>query len=243
MSNRIDTWLVQNNFFDSRQRAQMAIKEGKVWCNGKPVNKPSQWVQPGDSIEVEGDPLPYVSRGGLKLEKAIRTFQLDFTGRKILDVGASTGGFTDCALKHGAAGVFAVDVGAGQLAAALREHPRVVYYENFDVRQLSTQQLGNGQVDAIVCDVSFISLRHILPVFPLLLKEGGFVVLLIKPQFELEQRRALKGGIVKDPALRKQALEKVLSLAQSLGFQLKGLTETDAEEGKKNVEYLAWLQA
>lgn len=239
---RIDSWLVQNGFFDSRERAQLAIREGKVLCNGKLASKPSQNVQPGDSIEVAGDPLPYVSRGGLKLEKAIRVFQLDFSNKKVLDAGASTGGFTDCALKQGAAKVYAVDVGSDQLAASLRTHPQVVFYENFDVRQLSLEQLEGEQVDVIVCDVSFISLTHILPAFPPLLKPGGFIVLLIKPQFELEQRTALKGGIVKDPALRKQAVEKVLSLAQSLDFQLKGLTATDVEEGKKNVEYLAWLQ-
>lgn len=239
---RIDSWLVQNGFFDSRERAQLAIREGKVLCNGKLVSKPSQNVQPGDSIEVAGDPLPYVSRGGLKLEKAIRVFQLDFSNKKVLDAGASTGGFADCALKQGAAKVYAVDVGSDQLAASLRTHPQVVFYENFDVRQLSLEQLEGEQVDVIVCDVSFISLTHILPAFPPLLKPGGFIVLLIKPQFELEQRTALKGGIVKDPALRKQAVGKVLSLAQSLGFQLKGLTATDVEEGKKNVEYLAWLQ-
>ncbi len=242
MSIRIDTWLVQNGYFNSRQRAQLAIREGKVSCNSRVVGKPSQGVHSEDLVEVTGDALPYVGQGGLKLEKAIHFFQLDFSGKTVLDAGASTGGFTDCVLQRGAAKVFAVDVGTDQLAASLRAHPRVVFYENFDVRQLTTEQLAGERVDIVVCDVSFISLTHILPAFLPLLKKGGFAVVLIKPQFELEQRTALKGGIVKDPALREQALQKVLKLADSLGFQLEGLTETDVEEGKKNVEYLAWLR-
>lgn len=238
---RLDTWLVQHNFFDSRQRAQLAIKAGQVLQNGRPAVKPSQIVQSSDQIEVAGDPLPYVSRGGLKLEKAIRTFQLDFSEKTVLDAGASTGGFTDCALQHGAARVYAVDVGSEQLAPSLRSHPQVVFYENFDVRELSLSQLGGQPVDAIVSDLSFISLTLILPAFPPLLRPGGFLVLLIKPQFELEQRTALKGGIVKDPALRKRAVDRVLDAARSLGFQVKGLTETDVETDRKNVEFLVWL--
>ncbi len=209
--------------------------------NGRPAVKPSQIVQSSDQIEVAGDPLPYVSRGGLKLEKAIRTFQLDFSEKTVLDAGASTGGFTDCALQHGAARVYAVDVGSEQLAPSLRSHPQVVFYENFDVRELSLSQLGGQPVDAIVSDLSFISLTLILPAFPPLLRPGGFLVLLIKPQFELEQRTALKGGIVKDPALRKRAVDRVLDAARSLGFQVKGLTETDVETDRKNVEFLVWL--
>lgn len=237
---RIDAWLVQNGHFESRQRAQMALKAGQVVCNGRPVGKPSHEVQPSDTVEVKGIPLSYVSRGGLKLEKAIRTFQLDFQGLVVLDVGASTGGFTDCALQHGAGKVVAVDVGTGQLAAPLRQHPNVVHYENQDIRQLTLVQMGGLPADALVCDVSFISLTHILPAFPPLIKPGGFAVLLIKPQFELEQRRALKGGIVKEEKLRQQAAKRVLDCAQGLGFRLVGMVETDVEAGeRKNVEYLA----
>lgn len=239
---RLDTWLVQHGFFDSRQRAQMAIKAAKVYVSGQLAVKSSLAVRPDDRVEVTGDPLRYVSRGGLKLEKAIRTFHLDFTEKKVLDAGASTGGFTDCALQHGAAKIFAADVGSDQLAPSLRTHPQVVFYENFDVREITLEQLGGEPVDAIVSDLSFISLTHILPAFPPLLRSDGFLVLLIKPQFELEQRTALKGGIVKDPALRRQALQRVLACAESLGFQLKGLTETDVEEeGRKNIEFLAWM--
>lgn len=240
---RIDAWLVQNGHFESRQKAQMALKAGQVVSNGRPVGKPSHDVQPSDTVEVKGSPLPFVSRGGLKLEKAIRSFQLDFQGLMVLDVGASTGGFTDCALQHGAAKVVAVDVGTGQLAAALRKDARVVFHENQDIRLLTLAQMGGQPADALVCDVSFISLTHIMAAFPPLLKPGGFAVLLVKPQFELAQRRALKGGIVKDEKLRQQAVKRVLDFAQGLGFRLGGLVETDVEAGeRKNIEYLAWLR-
>jgi 23S rRNA (cytidine1920-2'-O)/16S rRNA (cytidine1409-2'-O)-methyltransferase len=239
---RIDAWLVQNGHFDSRQRAQMAIKAGQVFCNGKLIDKAAFAVKPTDAITVAGDPLRYVSQGGLKLEKAIRHFQLDFQGKRVLDAGASTGGFTDCALQHGAAQVYAVDTGSGQLAASLRQHPQVVFYENFDVRRLALEQLGGEKVDAIVADLSFISLTHVLPAFPPLLQPGGFLLLLVKPQFELEQRLSLKGGIVKDEKLRTQAVKRVLECAKALDFQQRGLETTDVEDGKKNVEYLLYLE-
>jgi 23S rRNA (cytidine1920-2'-O)/16S rRNA (cytidine1409-2'-O)-methyltransferase len=240
---RLDTYLVQQHQFPSRERAQLAIKAGQVRCNGLPVTKPSHHVQPHDFIEAKGDPLRYVGRGGLKLEKAIRTFQLDFQGLTVLDVGASTGGFTDCALQHGAAKVVAVDVGTSQLADSLRNDARVVFYEDQDIRKLTLAQLGGQPTDALVCDVSFISLTHVLPAFPPLLKPDGFAVLLIKPQFELEQRTALKGGIVKEEKLRQQAIHRVLDCAQGLGFQQLGIVQTDVEEeGRKNLEFLAWMK-
>jgi 23S rRNA (cytidine1920-2'-O)/16S rRNA (cytidine1409-2'-O)-methyltransferase len=239
---RIDSWLVQQGYFESRQRAQLAIKSGQVWCKGEKVRRPSHVVQPEEAIEVKGSPLPYVSLGGLKLEKAIHEFHLDFAHKRVLDAGASTGGFTDCALQHGAAKVYAVDVGSGQLAHSLRTHPHVVFYENFDVRQLTLEKLDGEKVDAIVCDVSFISLTNVLPVFPALLKPDGFILLLIKPQFEMEQRMTLKGGIVKNPAMRQQAVQRVIACAQSLGFQLLGLTETEVDTQKKNLEFLVWMK-
>lgn len=240
---RIDAWLVENSHFESRVRAQLALKTGQVLCNGRIV-KPAHEVQPTDQIEVKGDPIRYVSRGGLKLEKAIQQFQLDFQGISVLDVGASTGGFTDCALQHGAAKVVAVDVGTGQLAAPLRNDPRVVYYEDQDIRKLTLEQMGGQPADALVCDVSFISLTRVLPAFPALLKKDGFAVLLIKPQFELEQRKSLKGGIVKDEQLRQQAVKRVTDCAAAHGFQQLGLMETDvADESRKNVEFLLWCRS
>jgi 23S rRNA (cytidine1920-2'-O)/16S rRNA (cytidine1409-2'-O)-methyltransferase len=220
----------------------MAIEAGMVFCNGSPVSKASTIVQATDNVEVTGDPLRYVSQGGLKLEKAIRAFGLDFQGKTVLDAGASTGGFTDCALQHGAARVFAVDVGEGQLAAALRAHPKVTVYEKTDVRQLSVAAMGGEAVDAIVADLSFISLTMVLPCFKQLLKEDGFLVVLIKPQFEMERRKALKGGIIKDPALWEQAIFKVETSAKTAGFNCWGIVETDTgSAGRKNKEFLAVL--
>jgi 23S rRNA (cytidine1920-2'-O)/16S rRNA (cytidine1409-2'-O)-methyltransferase len=213
-----------------------------VSYKGQPVLKPAFEVQDEAAVSVEGDPLRYASRGGLKLERAIQSFQLDFSGKTVLDAGASTGGFTDCALLHGAAKVYAVDVGTGQLADFLRRDPRVSCHEKTDIRQLSLEQLGGHQVDAIICDLSFISLTLVLPAFPLLLRADGWVVALVKPQFELTQRTSLKGGIVKDARLREQALQRVLECAASLGFRLQGVVETEVEDGfKKNVEFLTWF--
>ena len=240
---RADIWLVQNGYFSSRQRAQMAIRQGHVQANGQPVKKASYHIRESDQIEVTGDPLRYVSRGGLKLEKAIRSFRLDFTGQRVLDAGASTGGFTDCALQQGAAKVYAVDVGASQLVDAIKQHPKVIFYEKQDVRNFSLSQMGGLPVDIIVADLSFVSLTHILPAFPPLLKKGGMAVLLIKPQFEMETRTATKGGIIKNPELREKAKKKVVECAEALGFRLRGMIETDVEdERKKNIEYLAWFE-
>ena len=240
---RTDTWLVQNGHFPSRQRAQMAIQQGLVLVNGQPVKKASYKIGESDIINVTGDPLRYVSRGGLKLEKAIQSFQLDFSGKRILDVGASTGGFTDCALQHGAAKVYAVDVGISQLVDVIKQHPRVTFYEEQDIREFALSKMDNLPADIIVADLSFVCLTHILPGFPPLLKKGGIAILLIKPQFEMGSRTATKGGIIKNPDQREKAKKKVIECAEGLGFRLKGIIETDVEnERKKNIEYLAWME-
>ena len=237
---RLDVFLVKNAHFPSRQRAQLAIKSGQVHCNGQPVTKPSHPVQPADEITVTGDPLRYVSQGGLKLEKAIRHFNLDFSGKRVLDAGASTGGFTDCALQHGAAKVYAVDVGTSQLVAPLLNHPKVAVFENLDVRHITLAHLDGQPVDFVVADLSFISLTHVLPAFFPLVKKGGQLVLLVKPQFEMENRKALKRGIVKDAKLREKAVRRVVDCAESLGLEFIGKVETDVEDaGRKNVEFLA----
>ncbi len=238
MPTRIDAWLVQNGHFESREKARMALEEGVVEVNEQPVRKSSFKISETDQVVVKAPALRYVSRGGLKLEKAIREFQLDFTDKIILDVGASTGGFTDCALQHGAARVFAVDVGSGQLHPSLQEHPRVRWWENLHIRDLTLEMLGE-QVDMIVVDVSFIGLRHVFPYLPPFLKKDGFIMTLVKPQFELEEKVRLKKGIVKDEKLRRQILEKVSESAQEQGFVLKEITSTDADEQRKNLEYLA----
>ncbi len=240
---RLDKWLIERGIFPSRQRACLAIEQGLVSVNGRVADKASQRVKASDHVEVLGDPLRYVSRGGLKLEKAIRTFGLELRGLRLLDAGASTGGFTDCALQHGAEKVYAVDVGTEQLHPSLRSHPRVISFENTDVRSLTIELFDGRLVDAIVCDLSFISLGQVLPVLVDLLEPGGWMVILVKPQFELGKRLALKGGIVTDEALRQEALERVEATAVRCGLVCRGKVETDVAEGeRKNVEYLLWLQ-
>lgn len=238
MPTRIDAWLVQNGHFESREKARIALEEGVVEVNEQLVRKPSFKISDTDQVIIKAPSLRFVSRGGLKLEKAIHTFQLDFTGKTVLDVGASTGGFTDCALQHGATRVFAVDVGSGQLHLSLREHPQVHWWEGLHIRDLTPDMLGE-LVDFIVVDVSFIGLRHIFPYLPSFLKKNGMIITLIKPQFELEEKVRLKKGIVKDENLRRQILERVSAAAQEQGFVLKEITTTDADEQRKNIEYLA----
>ncbi len=239
MSTRIDSWLVENGHFESREKARIALEAGVVDINGLPVQKASAKVSESDVVIIKANPLPYVSRGGLKLAKAIQTFQLDFFEKIILDIGASTGGFTDCALQHGAAKVFAVDVGSAQLHPSLRAHPQVTWWENLHIRDLTPDMLGEA-VDVIVVDVSFISLRHIFPYLAQFLKRNGYVVTLIKPQFEMEERFRIKKGIVKDQKLHQQILEKLDIAADEHGFRRIDLTTTDADPQRKNVEYLAW---
>ncbi len=242
MSIRIDRHLTLAGYFESREKARVAIENGFVTINGQIIRKPSFLVTDADEVLVANEGLPYVSRGGLKLEKAIRAFQLDFKDKIVLDIGASTGGFTDCALQHGAAKVFAIDVGINQLHPSLRSHPQVIWWENLHIRELKPIMLGEP-VDIIVVDVSFISLRQVFPLLLSFLKPQGLVVTLIKPQFELETKIRLKKGIIKSEALRRQALDAVSAIAQKEGFELRGIIPTDADETRQNIEYLAhWIQ-
>ncbi len=239
MPQRLDIWLVQQGFFESREKARLAIREGVVLANGRKVQKPAYQVEDGDVVEVRGAALPYVSRGGLKLEKAIREFGLDLRGKTVLDLGASTGGFTDCALQHGAARVIAVDVGEGQLHPSLRVDPRVVSLENTDLRQLRPDQLGGEGADVLLADLSFISLEHVFPFLPPFLRRGGLAVVLIKPQFEMKEKRRFKGGIIRDEQLRRRLVAQALGYAEAAGFHLEALAPTDADGQSKNVEFLA----
>ncbi len=238
MLTRIDAWLVQNGYFESREKARIALAEGVVEVNGNPIQKAAFKITDADKVQVKAPALRYVSRGGLKLEKAIHTFQLDFSSKTVLDIGASTGGFTDCALQHGARRVFALDVGSDQLHESLRQHPQVSWWENLHIRDLTPEMLGEP-VDVITIDVSFISLRHVFPYLSKFLKPDGWVITLIKPQFELEEKMRLKKGILKDEKRRQQILDKVIVAARAEGFDLQALTTTDTDKTKKNVEYLA----
>lgn len=214
---RLDQVLVERHLVESREKARALILAGQVLVNGQKIDKAGQAVDPASDIALLERPK-YVSRGGRKLEAALDHFQIEVTDRICLDVGSSTGGFTDCLLQHGAARVYAIDVGTGQLDWKLRNDPRVVVQEQVNARYLNREQVPEP-VDIAVCDVSFISVTMILPVLPGLLAEHGEMVILVKPQFEVERGQVGKGGIVRDPELHRLACEKVRAAAELLGYR------------------------
>lgn len=238
---RLDNILVARGITESRERARGMILAGKVLVNEQHCDKPGTKFSFDVVIRCLGNDLPYVSRGGLKLEKALQVFQLDLTGKTILDIGASTGGFTDCALQNGALRVVALDVGYGQLAWKLRTDPRVEVVERTNIRYFTPEQLGDA-VDFITCDVAFISLLLVLPVIPPLLKSGGEAVLLIKPQFEAGKERVGKRGVVKDPEVHYEVISKVLAAAAAQGLSAQGLAYSPITGPEGNIEYLLYLQ-
>jgi len=237
---RLDVLLVERGFYASREKAKAAVMAGLVLVNEEPADKAGMKVPRDAAIRVKGDVLPYVSRGGLKLEKAIRTFGLSMDGRVVLDIGASTGGFTDCALKHGASFVYAVDVGYNQLDWSLRNDPRVKVMERTNFRHITPDMLDGPRPDAATIDVSFISLKLILPPLKAVLAPGGDTVALVKPQFEAGRDKVGKSGVVRDPAVHRDVLESVLGFAASIGFELMGLTHSPIKGGEGNIEFLAW---
>ena len=238
---RADLYLSRNGYADSRQRARILIEQGSVRIDGHPVTKPAQEISEGEhSVELL-DTLRYVGRGGQKLEAALRAFSLDVKGRICLDVGASTGGFTDCLLQSGALRVTAVDSGSDQLAPSLRADARVRSIERKNARELTLDELGGEPVDLIVMDVSFISATYLLPLFPLWMKEDAFAVVLIKPQFEVGRAMLGKGGIVKDPRAHRLAVERVLESAAACGLCASGLIPSPIRGGDGNREFLVCL--
>jgi 23S rRNA (cytidine1920-2'-O)/16S rRNA (cytidine1409-2'-O)-methyltransferase len=239
---RLDVLLVERGFYESREKAKSAIMAGLVFVQKERIDKAGTKVNTDAVIEVKGSLHPYVSRGGLKLEKAIESFSVDFTDKVIIDIGASTGGFTDCALQHGAKMVYAVDVGYGQLAWKLRQDPRVIVMERTNFRYLTPSDLKDTSPDIAVIDVSFISLRIILPVLYPLLSEQGAVVTLIKPQFEAGREKVGKNGIVREKRTHSEVLDTVLSYAVELGFRINALTFSPITGGEGNIEFLAYLQ-
>ena len=239
---RLDVLLQNKGLAESRSKAQAIIMEGLVFVAGQRVDKPGTPIDPASEIEVRGKLCPYVSRGGLKMEGALNAFPVSAEGKVCLDIGASTGGFTDCLLQHGAARVHAIDVGTNQLVWKLRQDPRVIVKEKFNARYMTPEDIGE-QVDLIVSDVSFISLKKILPAaFPLLKKEGDALVL-IKPQFELQPEDIGPGGIVRDPALHQRAVDSIRTFVTEelnrswMGCEPSPITGTDG-----NHEFLAWLK-
>jgi 23S rRNA (cytidine1920-2'-O)/16S rRNA (cytidine1409-2'-O)-methyltransferase len=235
MKQRLDRLVVERGLAPSREKAQALILAGSVFVNGQRLDKPGVTISSDARVEVTGQPA-HVSRGGLKLDAALRTFGIDVRGAVCLDVGASTGGFTDCLLQHGAARVYAVDVGTGQLDWKLRTDPRVVVRERLNARYLRPEDIGEV-VDLIVCDVSFISVTLLLPALvPLLKREGGMVIL-VKPQFEAGKGQVGKGGIVRDPELHSAACVRVAAAVESMGFAT-ALMESPILGSEGNKEFL-----
>ena len=239
---RLDVLLVERGLADSRQRAQAVIMSGQVYVKDQKVDKAGTQVEEEAPIEVRGQTLAYVSRGGLKLEKAMQTWPIALTGAICGDIGASTGGFTDCMLQNGAVKVYAVDVGYGQLAWSLRSDERVVCLERTNARYLTHEQVPD-ELDFASVDVSFISLKLILPALRGLLKDDGQVVCLVKPQFEAGREKVGKKGVVRDPAVHLEVLEHFLGHAKEAGFTVKGMTFSPIRGPEGNIEYLGWLSA
>jgi 23S rRNA (cytidine1920-2'-O)/16S rRNA (cytidine1409-2'-O)-methyltransferase len=233
---RLDVALVERGLADSRAVAQRLILAGDVRVDGEVADKASRIVDKGALVEVARPP-DFVSRGGVKLEAALTSFGLDVSGRVCADVGASTGGFTDCLLQHGAARVFAVEVGHGILHWKLRQDPRVVVMERTNVRYLSDLE---GPVDLVTIDVAFISLRLVLPVAANWLSEGGEVVALVKPQFEAGRKAVGKGGVVRDPAIHRQVLVTIAATMETAGLGVQGVICSPLRGPKGNVEFLLW---
>ena len=243
MSNktRLDVLLVERGLQESRQKAQATIMSGLVFVKGQRVDKPGTAVPNDAEIEVRGNALKYVSRGGLKLEKAMASFPIDLRDAVCGDIGASTGGFTDCMLQNGARKVYAVDVGYGQLAWSLRSDERVVCMERTNARYLTHEQIPE-ELDFASVDVSFISLKLILPPLCGLLRQGGHVACLVKPQFEAGKEKVGKKGVVRDPAVHLEVLEHFLEHAKDSGFTVLGLTYSPIRGPEGNIEYLGYLE-
>lgn len=242
MKERLDVLLVKRQLAQSREKAKAIIMSGIVYVDGQKEDKAGAvFEEEKVNIEVRGNTLPFVSRGGLKLKKAFEVFPLEVTDKICLDIGASTGGFTDCMLQNGAAKVYAVDVGHGQLDWKLRKDERVICMEKTNFRYVSDEQIPE-KIDFAATDVSFISLTKILPPAKALLKPEAFMVCLIKPQFEAGKEKVGKKGVVTDPKVHREVIEKIENFAASIGFQICGLDYSPIKGPEGNIEYLLYLQ-
>ena len=238
---RIDKLVMERGLAPSREKARALIMAGQVVVGDHVADKAGQMVHVDAEVRLKGEPLPFVSRGGFKLQKALVEFAIDVTGLTVLDVGASTGGFTDCLLQRGAVKVFAVDVGYGQLAWKLREDPRVISLEKTNIRYLEPGTLGETP-DMAVIDASFISLDKVLPAVLRLIREDGIVVALVKPQFEVGKGEVGKGGVVRDPVKHRQVIDAVAVEAVCLGLTVRGVTESPITGPKGNREFLMLME-
>ncbi|MFG6384020.1 MAG: TlyA family RNA methyltransferase [Lachnospiraceae bacterium] len=241
MKERLDVLLVQRGFAPSREKAKAMIMEGNVFVAGQREDKAGTSFDIKAEIEIRGNTLKYVSRGGLKLEKAIKNFAISLEDKTCMDIGASTGGFTDCMLQNGARKVYAVDVGYGQFAWKLRQDTRVVCMEKTNIRYVMPEDIADV-LDFASVDVSFISLTKVLPVAKELLSDKGEMVCLIKPQFEAGREKVGKKGVVRDPRVQEEVIEKIIGFAREIGFGVRNLEYSPIKGPEGNIEYLVYIQ-
>lgn len=239
---RLDILLVEQGLFETREKAKRAVMAGLVYSNEMRLDKPGEKISEDSPLTVKGKVMPYVSRGGLKLEKALKEFDITTENKVLLDIGASTGGFTDCALQNGAKMSYALDVGYNQLAWKLRKDERVVVMERTNFRYVKPEDLEDEMPDLASIDVSFISLSLILPVLKTLLVQGGDCIALIKPQFEAGREQVGKKGIVRDPSVHKAVIQKVIDLSLNEGYDIEGLSYSPITGGDGNIEFLIHLK-
>ncbi|WP_264738511.1 TlyA family RNA methyltransferase [Cytobacillus firmus] len=238
---RLDVLLVERGLAETREKAKRAVMAGLVFSNESRLDKPGEKVSADIPLTLKGKVMPYVSRGGLKLEKALKVFDLEIEGKILLDIGSSTGGFTDCALQNGAKMSYALDVGYNQLAWKLRQDERVVVMERTNFRYVTPADLSAGMPDFASIDVSFISLKLILPVLKMLLVPGSDTVALVKPQFEAGREQVGKKGIVRDPKIHEAVLDKIIEFAMGLGYDVKDVSFSPITGGDGNIEFLLHL--
>ena len=244
MKKRLDLILVEREFFETREKAKREIMAGNVIVNEQVVIKAGTMFKDNDELNIRvKDKLKYVSRGGLKLEKAIKAWDLDFSDKLVLDIGASTGGFTDCALQNGARRVYSVDVGKNQLDWKLRNDEKVVSLEEMHIKDLKEEDIENKKVDFIVIDVSFISLTKVIPYFKKFLAQSGKIVMLVKPQFEVGREKIGRNGVVESEEYHNEAIKKIISFSKEEGYELIGVEDSPIKGAKGNKEFLMLIKS
>ena len=244
MNKRLDLILVEREFFETREKAKREIMVGNVIVNEQVVTKAGTMFKDNDDLNIRiKDKLKYVSRGGLKLEKAIKIWDLNFKDKLVLDIGASTGGFTDCALQNGAKCVYSVDVGKNQLDWKLRNDERVVSIEEMHIKDLKEKDIGDEKVDYIVIDVSFISLTKVIPYFKKFLAQSGKIVMLVKPQFEVGREKIGRNGVVENEEYHNEAIKKIISFSKDEGYELIGVEDSPIKGAKGNKEFLMLIKS
>ena len=244
MKKRLDLILVEREFFETREKAKREIMVGNVIVNEQVVTKAGTMFKDNNDLNIRiKDKLKYVSRGGLKLEKAIKTWDLNFKDKLVLDIGASTGGFTDCALQNGAKCVYSVDVGKNQLDWKLRNDERVVSIEEMHIKDLKEKDIGDEKVNYIVIDVSFISLTKVIPYFKKFLVQSGKIVMLVKPQFEVGREKIGRNGVVENEEYHNEAIKKIISFSKEEGYELIGVEDSPIKGAKGNKEFLMLIKS